>query len=103
MPFGIRHPAFSISFVLLATMNSAGYRYAASDQAFYIPAVLRHLDPALFPRDAALIDGQARLVVVDEVIAAVVRVTGASLPHVFLALYVATLLTLYVGGLWIAS
>ena len=33
-------------------MNSAGYRYAASDQAFYIPAVLRHLDPALFPRDA---------------------------------------------------
>ena len=28
-----------------ATMNAAGYRYAASDQAFYIPAVVRHLEP----------------------------------------------------------
>ena len=39
-------------FVVLATLNSAGYRYGASDQALYIPAVLRHLDPALFPQDA---------------------------------------------------
>jgi hypothetical protein len=90
-------------FVLLATMNAAGYRYAASDQAFYIPAVLRHLDPALFPRDAALIDGQARLVVVDELVAAVVRGTGASLQHVFLVLYLMTLIALYAGGVWIAS
>ena len=44
--------AVAVAFVLLATLNSAGYRYGASDQAFYIPAVLRHLDPALFPRDA---------------------------------------------------
>jgi len=43
-------------FVLLCTMNAAGYRYGASDQALYIPAVLRHVDPALFPRDARLID-----------------------------------------------
>jgi hypothetical protein len=76
-------------------MNSAGYRYAAGDQAFYIPAVLRHVDPALFPRDAALIDAQAHIVTVDDVIAAVVRTTGASLEHVFLALYVGTLLLLY--------
>jgi len=37
-------------------MNSAGYRYGASDQAFYIPAIVRHLEPADFPRDAPLID-----------------------------------------------
>ena len=49
-------------FVVLATLNSAGYRYGASDQAFYIPAVTRQLDPALFPRDRALIDAQARLI-----------------------------------------
>jgi hypothetical protein len=78
-------------------MNSAGYRYAAGDQAFYIPAVLRQLNPALFPRDAPLIDAQAHIVTVDDVVAAVVRTTGASLQQVFFALYVATLALLYAG------
>ena len=48
--------ATTIAFIVLCTMNAAGYRYGASDQAFYIPAVLRHVNPALFPRDAPLID-----------------------------------------------
>ena len=34
--------------------------YGASDQAFYIPAILKQLDPARFPRDTALIGPQAR-------------------------------------------
>ena len=83
-----------LAFVLLATANSAGYRYGASDEAFYIPAVMRHLDPALFPRDRVLIDSQARLTVVDEALAAAARVTGATLPRLFLPLYLATLLLL---------
>jgi len=72
-------------------MNAAGYRYAASDQAFYIPAVVRHLEPSAFPRDAALIDAQARLTLVDEIVAVGARIPGLSLPHLFLGLYVATL------------
>ena len=79
-------------------MNAAGYRYAASDQAFYLPAVLRHLDPALFPRDAVLIDSQARLTVVDDVIAGVARATGLSLQHLFLVCYIATLVLLSGGA-----
>ncbi len=81
-------------FLLLCTMNSAGYRFGASDQALYLPAVLRHLDPALFPRDAPLIDTQARLMFNDEIVALIARATGASLPVEFLALYGLTLLTL---------
>ena len=91
------HAALAAAFVLLATLNAAGYRYAASDQAFYIPAALRHLDPRLFPRDAALIDAQAHLVAVDRLIAAAVRTTGASLQSVFLVSYLLTLLLLYAG------
>ena len=68
-----------VAFASLATMNSAGYRYAASDQAFYIPAIVRHLEPAAFPRDAPLIDGQARMVLVDVVLASVVKMTWVSL------------------------
>ena len=39
-----------LPFVVLATLNSAGYRYGASDQALYIPAV-RGIWMALFPQD----------------------------------------------------
>jgi hypothetical protein len=94
MRFGIWHLPLGIVFVVLATLNSAGYRYGASDQAFYIPAVLRHVDPALFPQDRAVIDPQSRLAVVDEILAGVVRVTRVSLPHLFFALYLATLVLL---------
>jgi hypothetical protein len=80
-----------VAFASLATMNSAGYRYAASDQAFYIPAIVRHLEPAAFPRDAPLIDGQARMVLVDEVLASVVKMTGVSLQVLFAVLYGVTL------------
>ena len=53
----------------------AGYRYGASDLAFYGPAVMRHLDPALFPRDRVVIDAQARLTLMDESVGTLARVT----------------------------
>jgi hypothetical protein len=92
-----------VAFVVLATMNSAGYRYGASDQAFYIPAVVRHLEPADFPADRSLIDSQARLTAIDETIAALVRLTGLSLQHLFAALYVITLGLIFTGALLIGS
>src|SRR5687767_12463191 len=91
-----------IPFVILATLNAGGYRYGASDQAFYQPAVLAQLDPQLFPRDAALISAQARLTTYDEVIAAVVRVTRASVPATFAALYVISL-ALIAAGTWLIA
>lgn len=84
-------------------MNSAGYRYAASDQAFYIPAIMRHIDARLFPRDAALIDSQARLTVIDEISAAVIHQTGLSLQHLFLALYLLSLLIMFGAAIAIGS
>jgi hypothetical protein len=92
--FGIRHLALAILFVVLATMNSAGYRYGASDQAFYIPVVIRQLDPASFPRDAPLIDAQGRLTFFDNVAAPLVAATHLSLQYLFIALYIITLLVL---------
>jgi hypothetical protein len=78
-------------FILLATLNSAGYRYGASDQAFYGPAVLKRADPALFPRDSALIDSQAKLTLVDDVVGPLARVSGVSLPVIFAVLHLAAL------------
>jgi hypothetical protein len=92
-----------IPFVVLATFNSAGYRYGASDQAFYLPAVLDRLNPALFPRDSDLIASQATLTLVDDAIAALARAVPVSLPVLFGILYVVALAFLVWGALSIAG
>lgn len=91
-----------LPFVVLATLNAGGYRYGASDQAFYLPVVLKKLDPALFPRDAALLAAQSTLTTYDEVVAAIVRITGGSLPAVFAVLYVFALILIATSTLLVA-
>jgi hypothetical protein len=86
-----------ILFLLLATANGAGYRYGVSDQAFYIPVVAHAIDPDTFPRDASLIDAQGRLMITDEIIAAIARLTSLPLDTIFLAGYL-----LSVALIWIA-
>jgi hypothetical protein len=97
---GGRHPPASLAlllaaslcpFLLLATCNSAGYRYGASDQAFYAPAMLEGIDPGLFPRDSELIRSQAKLTLADNIIGPIGRATGVSLPALFVMLQVLTL------------
>jgi hypothetical protein len=87
----------ALAFVILATLNAGGYRYGASDQAFYIPAILKQLDPSLYPRDTALVGPQARYFFVDEIVAAVMRATGWSMETCFAAGYVFGLVMLYVS------
>jgi MFS family permease len=89
-----------VPFIVLATLNSGGYRYGASDQAFYQPAVLEQLDPALFPRDTPVLAAQTHLTLADDVVASVVRVTGLSVPATFAALYVAALAA-FAAGVWL--
>lgn len=87
-----------MAFAVLATLNAGGYRYGVSDQAFYIPAILHQLDPALFPRDWAMLGAQGRYFFVDEVLAAGVRLTGWPLPVWFAAAQAATLAALFTGA-----
>jgi hypothetical protein len=86
-------------FVVLATLNSAGYRYGASDQAFYVPAVIARLHPDYYPRDRPLIASQARLTLSDETIAAIARVTRAPVPALFAVLYTCTLVLLALAAI----
>jgi hypothetical protein len=92
-----------LPFIILATANSAGYRYGASDQAFYAPAILKRIDPTLYPRDSDLIRSQARLTLVDEVLGPVARATGAPLATAFVALQLATLSLLAFSALLLAG
>jgi hypothetical protein len=87
--------AGALVFGVLATMNAAGYRYGVADQAFYVPAVLRHLDPSLYPQDGWIIASQAKLLIFDELFAAAHRATGVPLPWMFFGGYVATMAALF--------
>jgi hypothetical protein len=84
--------AFSLlPFIVLATLNSAGYRFGASDQAFYAPAILERMDPARYPRDSALIQAQAKLTFVDDVVGPIANLVHIPLPSLFVTLQVITL------------
>jgi len=89
--------ASAVAFVLVATANGAGYRYGVSDQAFYIPVVVRSIDASLFPRDASLIDAQGHLMAMDEILAALVRGTGVSLEWLYLGGYVLSMALVWAG------
>ena len=84
-----------VAFALLVLLNSGGYRYGVSDQAFYIPVVLQQMMPDLYPHDAALIGAQDRLLLFDDWFAPILRRTGTSTPAGFLAAYVITLSLLF--------
>jgi hypothetical protein len=98
----LRRPAVlwlagGVLFALLVTANGAGYRYGVSDQAFYIPVITHALHPDAFPRDGALIDAEGRLMVLDELLATLVRVTGVSLETLFLIGYLCSVALTWTG------
>lgn len=92
-----------LAFLILATANGAGYRYGVSDGAAYVPAVMLAENPAAFPRDAPLIRTQGQFFVVDEVLALIGRVTGASMESRFFAAYLVAVAVVWIGVIWIGS
>jgi hypothetical protein len=94
--------AGAAAFCLLAILNSGGYRYGIGDQAFYLPAVIQHLDPRLFPRDRALLHVQDQFMAFDDVSAAIVKHSGISLPVLSFSLYVLGLVLLFAAAVAIA-
>ena len=83
----LAYTAGALVFTIVAILNCGGYRYGIGDQAFYVPAVVQHLDPALFPRDRSLLSAQDRFMLYDEAIAAIAKISGASVPALFFAAY----------------
>jgi len=87
----------AVLFIILATANSGGYRYGASDQAFYVPAVAMSADPTLFPRDRGLFAPQMRLWLGDSVLGTLAFGTG-HFPVLFAAMYGTTLAVLFAAA-----
>ncbi len=92
------HAGWLVAFAVLALLNAGGYRYGVTDQAFYIPAIARHADPSLFPRDWAMLGAQDQLNAFTPIAGWLVA-SGLSLPALFFALYIVTLAMLGAGAL----
>jgi len=86
----------------LATANAGGYRFGVSDQAYYAVAVLARENPALFPRDKPLLEFQSRFLLSDALLGWAARALDQSLPRLFFAVYVITLVVLFAGAIALA-
>ena len=86
------------AFAVLEVFNSGGYRYGASDQAFYVPAIMRHVDTSLFPRDRVLIAVQDDLLLINSLLATIVLATGLSVAQVLFGAYLVMLLAVAAAG-----
>ena len=90
--------------VLLALLTAAGfavlgYHPYTDDAAFYVPAVKKALDPALYPRGAEFFESHARLTMFPNLVAGAVRLTHLPLDAVLLLLQV-TCLFLFLLSCW---
>lgn len=90
--------AGAVLFFVLATANAGGYRYGASDQAFYIPAIRDAMTPPLFPRDSAMLAAQGGAILWDGIVGGLTTGLGVPLPWVFFGVYVLGVIALYAGG-----
>lgn len=79
-----------------------GYHLGIEDQAIYLPAVERNLDPSLFSHDSELFVPQTRPTLFDETIAAGVRVTHLSFERVVFFGYILAIF-LFLLGCWRVS
>jgi len=89
-------------FATVATANSGGYRFGTSDQAFYEPAIAMSANPALFPRDRALLEAQMKWWLGDSVFGALSHLTGGNLPVLFAVVHAASLVGLFVAAVALA-
>jgi hypothetical protein len=94
-----------VAFVVLATANGAGYRFGVSDEAAYVPAVVLAEHPAEFPRDAVVIRTQGHFFIVDDLLGAIGRATGASVETLFLGAYLLAITVTWFGVIpsWYAA
>jgi hypothetical protein len=70
-----------------ATVAIHGYHVGVEDQGIYLPGILKHLHPALFPYDSAFFEGQARATLIEELVCGIIRTTHLSLDWTLLLLH----------------
>lgn len=75
-----------------------GYHVGVEDQAIYLPAIKKNLDPGLYPHDASFFLAQAGPTLFDELVAGTVRWSGLPLEWALLAWHVISVFLILLGA-----
>src|SRR5436309_8451151 len=67
-----------------------GFHYGVEDDAIYLPAVKKSLNPSLYPHDARFFSAQTNLTVFPAVMALLSRISHLPVHWTFLIVYCAT-------------
>ncbi len=73
-----------LALLTLLAVAVHGYHLGVEDQAIYLPAIKKHLDPQLYPHDSAFFEAPSQRMLFDELIAFSIWGTGLPLPLVIL-------------------
>lgn len=84
----IREVRLLLALTLLSVLLH-GYHVGIEDQAIYLPAIKKQLDPGLYPHDAFFFEAQTKLTLFDEAVAELVKLTRLPLEWVLLLGYLA--------------
>jgi len=87
----------NLIFLLLLTVAALaihGYHLGVEDQAIYLPAIKKNLDPALYPYDSAFFLAQTKFTLFDELMAFSVKVTRLPLDVVLFSWHVLSIFLL---------
>lgn len=93
--------ALLLVMLALAAVLLHGYHLGVQDQAIYLPAIKKQLEPALYPHGAEFFLSQTRWMLFDEAVAWAARVTG-SLEWVLLGGQLVTVFLVLLGALRLA-
>jgi hypothetical protein len=67
--------AFLLLLLTFSAVAIHGYHYGVQDQCIYLPAIKRHVDPALYPHDSPFFALQTRVMLTDDLVASSIRAT----------------------------
>jgi hypothetical protein len=88
---------FFLSSLTLAALLIHGYHLGVEDQAIYLPAIRKNLDPSLYPHDAELFLPQTSATLFGKLIAFLVRHTHLSCAAVLFIVYLLSLFLILLG------
>lgn len=86
-----------LALLTLAAVLLHGYHLGVQDQAIYLPAIKKNLNPALYPHDSDFFLSQTRWTWFDESVAAAVRLTGLPIDAVLLAAHLFSIFLMLLG------
>lgn len=90
---------FFLSALTLAALLIHGYHLGIEDQAIYLPAVRKLLDPSLYPHDSQFFVPQTSMTLFGKLIAFLIQHTHLSCAAVVFILYVASVFLILLGCL----